>query len=93
VLGGLIQDDINDTVRKVPLLGDIPVLGYLFKSTTKNRTKRNLLVFLRPTVVRNQTEADAMSNRKYDDVWDVEIRGSESNVPAEELFRGRQNTD
>lgn len=89
VLGGLIQDDINDNVRKVPLLGDIPVLGHLFRSTNKNHTKRNLLVFLRPTVIRNKAEADQVTNRKYDDVWEVEIRSRSGDVPPEELFRGR----
>lgn len=89
VLGGLIQDDINDTVRKVPLLGDVPVLGHLFRSTNKNRIKRNLLVFLRPTVIRNKEEADAATNRKYDDVWEVEIRSRGDELAPEELFRGR----
>lgn len=89
VLGGLIQDDISDSVRKVPLLGDVPVLGHLFRSTNKSRTKRNLLVFLRPTVIRNKDEANQVTTRKYDDVWDVEIRSSSGDVPPEELFRGR----
>ncbi|MEQ8857837.1 MAG: type II secretion system secretin GspD [Pseudomonadales bacterium] len=89
VLGGLIQDDINDTVRKVPLLGDIPVLGHLFRSTGKSRTKRNLLVFLRPTVIRDKEEADQATNRKYDDVWEVEIRSGGEDLAPEELFRGR----
>ncbi len=89
VLGGLIQDDINDTVRKVPLLGDIPVLGHLFRSTNKSRTKRNLLVFLRPTVIRDKQEADQATSRKYDDVWEVEIRSGGDDLAPEELFRGR----
>jgi general secretion pathway protein D len=89
VLGGLIQDDINDTVRKVPLLGDVPVLGHLFRSTSKGRTKRNLLVFLRPTIIRDKTEADQATKRKYDDVWEVEIRSRGDELAPEELFRGR----
>ena len=89
VLGGLIQDDINDSVRKVPLLGDVPVLGHLFRSTNKNRTKRNLLVFLRPTVIRDKQEADQVTNRKYDDVWSVEIRSGGQDLAPEELFEGR----
>lgn len=89
VLGGLIQDDINDAVRKVPLLGDIPMLGYLFRSSTKDRTKRNLLVFLRPTVVRNKEEADQTTQRKYDDIWEVEIQSGGGSSSPQELFRGR----
>ncbi len=73
VLGGLIQDDISDSTRKVPLLGDIPVLGNLFKSKSKSRTKRNLLVFLRPSVIRNKDDANDVTSRKYSDIWEVEI--------------------
>jgi general secretion pathway protein D len=89
VLGGLIQDDITDSVKKVPLLGDIPALGRLFRSSTKSRTKRNLLVFLRPTVIRNKEEADNVTSRKYDDVWEVEIRSSGADTTPDEMFRGR----
>lgn len=52
VVGGLISDEFTDNVQKVPWLGDIPVLGWLFKSTSRNLTKRNLLVFLTPRVIR-----------------------------------------
>jgi len=89
VLGGLIQDDINDSVRRVPLLGDVPILGHLFRSQSKSRTKRNLLVFLRPTVIRDKQEADQVTNRKYDDVWEVEIRSGSQDQEPEELFQGR----
>lgn len=89
VLGGLIQDDINDTVRKVPLLGDVPVVKHLFRSSNKERTKRNLLVFLRPTIIRDKAEADGVTSRKYDDIWNVEIRGAAPDLQPEELFRGR----
>lgn len=89
VLGGLIQDDIVDGTRKVPLLGDIPAVGRLFRSTTKSRTKRNLLVFLRPTIIRNKDEADQETNRKYGDVWEVEIRSSGAATTPDEMFRGR----
>ena len=67
VLGGLIDDQVNDSNEKVPLLGDIPVLGNLFRyrSTTKN--KRNLMVFLHPTILRDVDTADFYSRSKYDD--------------------------
>jgi len=51
VLGGLVQDDIREGNTKVPILGDIPVLGYLFRSDTKSRQKQNLLIFITPTIV------------------------------------------
>lgn len=54
VLGGLVQDDVRNGNTKVPLLGDIPVFGYLFRSDTKSRQKSNLLVFLTPTIVQDE---------------------------------------
>tara|TARA_Y100001970_G_C14245453_1_gene867844 strand:- start:1446 stop:3320 length:1875 start_codon:yes stop_codon:yes gene_type:complete len=65
VLGGLIDDDVQESEKKVPVLGNIPVLGKLFKSTSTSRTKRNLIVFLRPTIVRDTNEIRSISNRKY----------------------------
>ena len=65
VLGGLIDDDVQESVKKVPVLGDIPLLGRLFKTTSISRTKRNLMVFLRPTIVRDAEDVRAISNRKY----------------------------
>jgi general secretion pathway protein D len=56
-LGGLIQDDQNDTVIGVPILSEIPILGHLFKTTTDTTIRRELLVLITPRVVRNQVEA------------------------------------
>jgi type II secretory pathway component GspD/PulD (secretin) len=53
VLGGLVQDDVRSGNTKVPILGDIPVVGYLFRSDTKSRQKSNLLVFITPTIVQD----------------------------------------
>ncbi|HLA32842.1 MAG TPA: type II secretion system protein GspD, partial [Pseudomonas sp.] len=68
VLGGLIQDDVTQADSKVPLLGDIPLLGRLFRSTKETRIKRNLMVFLRPTVVRDGAGLAALSGKKYSDI-------------------------
>jgi type II secretory pathway component GspD/PulD (secretin) len=54
VMGGLIQDEVNNGNIKVPLLGDLPILGLLFRSDTKDRTKANLIVFLTPTIVEDE---------------------------------------
>jgi general secretion pathway protein D len=89
VLGGLIQDDITQNSKRVPLLGDIPGLGRLFRSDKNTRTKRNLLVFLRPTVIRNDEEAKDVTDTKYRDVWEVEIESSGGELAPEDLFRGR----
>jgi general secretion pathway protein D len=65
VLGGLIEDDEQTSLDKVPLLGDIPVLGRLFQSETKSRRRTNLMVFLRPTIVTNAADMRAVTDRKY----------------------------
>jgi general secretion pathway protein D len=66
VIGGLIQDSVKETVEKVPLLGDIPVLGALFTYSTRARNKTNLMVFLRPTVLRDAPRADSVTDQRYD---------------------------
>jgi general secretion pathway protein D len=58
--------------NQVPLLGDIPILGWLFKSRSKGRDKTNLFIFITPHVVRNQDEASAIYRKKLDDVGRVE---------------------
>lgn len=68
VLGGLIQDDVTQAISKVPLLGDIPLIGGLFRSTRDSHIKRNLMVFLRPTVVRDGAGLAALSGKKYSDI-------------------------
>ncbi len=64
-LGGLIDENERRTIEKVPLLGDIPVLGELFTSRSRSRTKTNLMVFIRPTIVRTRQDAQAISARRY----------------------------
>ncbi|MDO8892639.1 MAG: type II secretion system secretin GspD [Sulfurimicrobium sp.] len=66
VLGGLIQDDVRDGLDKVPGLGDIPFLGSLFKYETRKHVKTNLMVFLRPRVLRNATAAATLTGDRYD---------------------------
>lgn len=66
VLGGLIEDRISDTVDKVPFLGDIPGIGALFRSTGRGHKKTNLMVFLRPYVMRNAEDTAKISNERYD---------------------------
>jgi general secretion pathway protein D len=66
VLGGLIQDNFRDTVQKVPILGDIPLLGYLFRNNETAQTKRSLMVFIHPVILREPGLATAYTNSKYD---------------------------
>ena len=65
VLGGLIDEDVQESVSKVPLLGDIPILGHLFKSTSTTKKKRNLMVFIRASIVRDEATMSKLSHRKY----------------------------
>jgi len=64
VLGGLLSDKVIHTESKVPLLGDIPVLGYLFKYTTKSKEKRNLLILLTPYIVKSQMDLEKIVERR-----------------------------
>jgi general secretion pathway protein D len=66
VLGGLIQDDQQSAIDKVPLLGDIPWIGSLFKYETRNRKRTNLMVFLRPVVLRDDKAAAAITADRYE---------------------------
>ncbi|PXF64646.1 type II secretion system protein GspD [Kangiella spongicola] len=65
VLGGLIKDDIQQSSQKVPLLGDIPILGHAFKSERTQKTKNNLMVFIHPRVLRDDKDLREISNAKY----------------------------
>lgn len=92
VLGGLMQDNATDARKKVPLLGDIPGLGVLFRSKDVKRTKTNLLVFLRPLVVTSAADAQAVAERKYKDIWEVEIN-STPQKGIDQLLEGQQPED
>lgn len=78
VLGGLMDDQAGESVAKVPLLGDIPLIGNLFKSTADKKEKRNLMVFIRPTILRDGMAADGVSQRKY------------NYMRAEQIYRDEQ---
>ncbi len=73
VLGGLITDNVQINKSKVPLLGDIPFLGRLFSSESERRVKRNLLVFLRPTIMLGKSEAIAATDEKFNSLWEVNL--------------------
>ena len=75
VLGGLIQDEFTNTNSKVPLLGDIPYVGALFRSESRTRKRTNLMVFLRPTVMRDADSANRFSIDRYE-----QLRGAQRNA-------------
>lgn len=66
VLGGLLQDEYSGNQEKVPGLGDVPIVGNLFKSEARSRRKTNLMVFLRPVVLRDAAQTDELSLDRYD---------------------------
>ncbi|MDR2452209.1 MAG: type II secretion system secretin GspD [Candidatus Accumulibacter sp.] len=66
VLGGLIEDKVSESKFKVPLLGDVPWLGALFRYETRDRSKVNLMVFLRPTILRDAKSSQALSSERYE---------------------------
>ena len=107
ILGGLIAEEVSDTESKVPLLGDIPIIGFLFRTQNTTKTKQNLMVFLRPSILRDSKDAAFVTNEKYN-----HLRGIESGAynqedgsfgllndaaprlpPMEDLDRSRQTTE
>ncbi|WP_278182781.1 type II secretion system secretin GspD [Vibrio misgurnus] len=78
VLGGLIDERAMESESKVPLLGDIPLLGQLFRSTSSQLEKKNLMVFIKPTIIRDGMTADGITQRKY------------NYIRAEQLFRAEK---
>lgn len=65
IIGGLIDEDVNESEDKVPWLGDLPVVGFLFKSTKSSTEKRNLMIFIRATIIRDDKTMRELSSRKY----------------------------
>ena len=74
VLGGLLDQNESASVDKVPLLGDIPLLGSLFRSTSRSKAKTNLMVFLRPTIIRDSREMQAATAPRYDYMREAQLQ-------------------
>lgn len=100
-LGGLIRDNITKTVRKVPILGDIPLLGILFRSTSNSREKSNLMVFLRPTILPDNERLLSMTRQKYMGITALQFELNRKGeleqvvhnplpVSLEQVFEGRE---
>ena len=87
-IGGLLNDDERRTIERIPLLSDIPIIGELFKSRSRSRSKTNLMVFIRPTVLRNQADGDRLTARRYDYVRDMQLARNPDIEPSiDELLR------
>lgn len=88
VLGGLIDEDVQESVSKVPLLGDIPILGHLFKSTSTSVRKRNLMVFIRPTIIRDGVTTNEISRKKYQYIRAEQLKRQSEGVPLMPFTEG-----
>ncbi len=87
-IGGLLNDDERRTIERIPLLSDIPILGELFKSRSRSRSKTNLMVFIRPTILRNRADGDALTARRYDYVRSMQLARNPDIEPSiDELLR------
>ena len=84
VLGGLIRDDVTEVVTKVPLLGSIPLLGHAFRSTSLEKTKRNLMVFIHPRILRRPADGAAVTGRYIDRIGG--LRGAASSRDARSIL-------
>ena len=88
VLGGLITEDYKTLVSKVPFLGDIPWIGALFRTTETARVKRNLLVFLRPTILRDKERTKQVSEEQFNDLWEINLGIKEDRGRIKERSQG-----
>ena len=90
VLGGLVQDDEQINVSKVPILGDIPVAGKLFQSKGTSRNKTNLMVFIRPTIIRSAADARPLTERRLNQLRIEDLNQSGRTVSKIDTFLDQQ---
>ncbi len=87
-LGGLLDDNERRTIEKIPLLGDLPLLGQLFRSKARSRSKTNLMVFIRPTILRNAADSQELAARRYGYIRDTQLSLRPDQEPSiDELVR------
>ncbi|SFD21405.1 type II secretion system secretin GspD [Pseudoalteromonas denitrificans] len=80
ILGGLIDEDVQESVSKVPVLGDIPILGHLFKSSSTKTVKRNLMVFIRANIIRDDVTMNKLSHEKYNYIRSEQVKMEDDGV-------------
>ncbi len=81
VLGGLIDDQLREAEQSVPFLGSIPGLGWLFRARTTEMVKSNLMVFIRPTILRDSIQASFETGAKYSYIRDLQLQQAQEAVP------------
>jgi general secretion pathway protein D len=93
-LGGLLDDNERRTLEKIPLLGDIPGIGQLFRSRSKARNKTNLMVFIRPTILRSRQDAQDMTAQRYSYIRGRQLLANPKREPSlDELVRDYMGTE
>ncbi len=92
VLGGLVDETWRDSESKVPILGDIPIIGGLFSQETKTKEKRNLVVFIRPSILTSPEVANKISNQKYKYIQALKILKEEDNFFSSSIPKINTNT-
>ncbi|MGB2217143.1 MAG: type II secretion system secretin GspD [Porticoccaceae bacterium] len=94
ILGGLIEDQSTNSASKVPLLGDIPLLGRLFRSSGRGSSQRVLMMFIRPTIIRTAEDARKLSTKKFDHLITRDIGGDDTGAIGRQLeeFRPQEQT-
>jgi len=93
VIGGLLDENERRTIEKIPLLGDLPLIGNLFRSRGRERNKTNLMIFIRPTIVRSPEESRAIAARRYDYIRDQQLGQNPVREPSiDELVRDYMGT-
>jgi general secretion pathway protein D len=85
ILGGLIEDTYTQSESKVPLLGDIPLLGRLFKSASKAKDKQVLMMFIRPTIIRNPEDAKNLSDERFQHLISRDLDGKKKSLLSDQL--------
>ncbi|MCL1067769.1 type II secretion system secretin GspD [Shewanella olleyana] len=80
VLGGLISEETQESVQKVPFLGDLPIIGHLFKSSSSGVKKKNLMVFIKPTIIRDGITMEGIAGRKYNYFRALQIEQQERGI-------------
>ena len=80
VLGGLIAEEVSESVEKIPWLGDLPYIGWLFRSTISSTDKSNLMVFMRATILRDDESMDEISRHKYELIRDIQQAQRKSGI-------------
>ena len=87
-IGGLLDDNERRTIEKIPVLGDLPLIGNLFRSRARVRNKTNLMIFIRPTILRSAADARAVAARRYDYIRDQQLAQNPAREPTiDELVR------